>query len=785
MNKKRYRKINRLVAIVMAWVVVAQSVAPNLVLAEEIATESVEPVSSETTQPETTSTEQTMDTGDAQAAADSAALANTTLVGESEIEVTNAQVGGTEDLIPFASSSPMPIVSLSPTPSASPEPELTITPTEQATPSGELDLTINNAGEVEVAATASANTGTNTQINEVPGDNSTSEMTTGEATAIASAVAVVNTTLVDSSLQVGTVSVVEPWSGNLVLDPDNIEEINSQNLASGGLRLSIDNEGNVQVEANSTAETGGNTQIAGGEAEMTTGQAAALTSAAAVVGYTGINTQATAILAENFWLWDGQILNWAYPGSVQTPMEIFGSQSGSGGGCLYGCSSGIDVKIDNQADVRVFANAEAVTGNNTQISSGSAQLDTGNAKAGATATAVVNTTLIGSRLTLLHLLLFAPWTGNLVFAYPDVETKVEAPASVSEGEEIKYQLKIKNLGYKRAEPVNLQLRVRAGEEEIYQTTKEIQGLNYLEGWEEELKIASSGRGGQLLTLEIAAVTGLVEVSQTNNQAAATTMVMVQEPNKAEGDGKKEVPLLHLDSSNNAENGIYPGNGVAYQMRASNEGPITAHNVYLVQEFYTPEGEFLTEMMGRVGEIAVSGGKNIHFIMTPGGVLNPGEYYTISYLVGESDQGEATVSNEVTNGIPILGQLTSILIPTAKADEGGESEEEGQQVLGAGSEAEVCTNCQAEPWYIGVAFGSLAYFLVTRRKQEFFRTLKWGLTLPLAGYAGLLYTQGDCRNGLMLVEGVGYWCKYFLPYAYALYGGVGWLTKLLAPKKNSL
>lgn len=757
-------KCKKLVAGLTIWLLILQMTAPALVLAEELP-ESAPPteIESSPTPSPTPSSEPTSEliTGDIGAEATAIAEVDTTAIN-SAVEVTVMTIADPTlgEVTPF--------VLYEPDPSA--------LPSLPSTPSGELDLTVENQATVAATAVASADSGGVTQINETHG---VAAMQTGDTVALANTIALVNTTLVDSTLQVGVVNILTPWDGDIILDPLSEAALGTEIFAPGSLNLTIDNSGNVVVEAVATATAGENQQTAAGDAEMVTGDTMALSSATSVVGLTAVNTELVEILAQNLWLWSGLIYNWDHPGSVQTPGEVLGVTGSAGrGGCGSGCGN-LDVEVVNAADVNVSAEATAETGDNVQVSSGSAEMRTGSAMAGATATAVVNSTLINSRLTILHLLLFAPWSGDLIMAYPDIAVTVAAPSEVIEGEDIPFVVTIGNVGHKSARAVDYHYDITKSGEVLGGSGENLADLAPGAEVVRTINFPTGGRGGQTLTLAASAMGNSAEVTRSNNAAAANTLVKIlerttQADSRGDGDdgNSTEVPKLRLDSQNNAGLGVYPGDGVTYDLEAYNDGPITAHNVYLIQEFFDIEGNKLSEMKAKVGEIGVTKKRHIRFVMTPGVELPSGSYYTVSYLTGESDQGAGTESNRPENGIELLlRKMVGAVIPRVEAqdylDIGGE------EVLGSQTQLPRCESCVSWPWYAAIALGSLIYLATGIRRRDWRGVLKWGLALPLAAYAGLLWTNPNCVVSNVLLQG-SWWCQWFLLAANGIYLSEGWV-----------
>lgn len=170
-------------------------------------------------------------------------------------------------------------------------------------------------------------------------------------------------------------------------------------------------------ETTAEAVTGENVQQASGSATMETGNGVALASNKTMVNTTLIGVDVFELLVENLFLWSGGIRNWEHAGSWTDPLTMLAG-AGKGECEADGCIN--EVEIENEAKVTTVAQATAVSGGNTQVTNGDASMVTGPAYAGASTTNIVNTTLIDSRYRVLQMLLFSPWKGDLVFAYPDL-----------------------------------------------------------------------------------------------------------------------------------------------------------------------------------------------------------------------------------------------------------------------------------------------------------------------------------------------------------------------------
>jgi hypothetical protein len=529
----------------------------------------------------------------------------------------------------------------------------------------------------------------------------------------------------------------------------------------------------VLTVASASAETGNNTQIAGGNASMVTGQAMALSQSNALVNTTLLNADIFTLLPENIWLWSGTIRNWEGPGSVTTASALSNLSSQIGAECNSGCNTNISVA--NQASVTTTAIATASTGDNSQTTQGDARMSTGNAYAASIATSVVNTTLINSRYRQLSLLLFAPWSGNLIFAYPDLQISARAPEQVNVGEDISCDITIKNSGYAKAKNVELRLSASETDQVIYEANDAWGELPPDSTTTRTFKIGTTGRAGQTIVLDTKVESESTEESSENNQVILNTIVR-QQPSPqsismSNNEISTETPKIRLSSQNNIHEFAYPGDKITYDMVIYNDGPIDAKNIVLAQEFYFPNGEKISEFYGKVGDLAINQRRNIRFVMRTGVELPSGDYYTQSTALGQSDRGVETRSNMVENRLVLrLKQILSEAIENKV--EAAEIADQAE-VLGINTQIPPiqCADCLSFPWYVAITLGTLFYYAITSKQRDFAQALRWGLALPLSAYGGLILSNPSCTQGITMLPSAGNWCLWFLPASYAIYFGI--------------
>ncbi len=712
---------------------------------EEVKTEPTEEAIQETLE-ETASAELEMGTGTAVAVAESVGVVNTTLV-ESEIEVATEVVKETEgDIVPF-------VMEKEATNSAEPE-------SNEGGNEGGVNIEIDNQAEVLTIASASAITGENLQVQE--GATGEAKMSTGTAVALANGVMVANTTLINSELEVGTISVVTPWEGDLILEQMNGEEGSFFKLIGG---IDISNTGEVYSETTAEAITGENVQQASGSAVMETGDGVALASNKTMANTTLIGVDVFELLVGNLFLWSGGIRNWEHAGSWTDPLTMLAG-TGKGACEADGCIN--EVEIENEAKVTTVAQAKAVSGGNTQVTSGDASMVTGPAYAGASTTNIVNTTLIDSRYRVLQMLLFSPWKGDLVFAYPDLVAGLQVPGEVKAGEILRFKAGVVNEGYKKMVDSKLRVMVSDGTKIVLDQERGVGDLDVNESQEEEFELKVDS-GWQKLMVRVEATGSEADENESNNWAEAEVSILEQVDGAGgSGEESEAEASLALTGGNNIGEYVYGGDGVRYQFKVCNEGPSGTNELMMIQRFFNQDGVWLGEMELPLGELESGKCRSVNFVFTVPPVA--GEYYTETVVKGMAGGRTEIFSNTINDPLPVRGRLASLIVSEVAAQEGSILGGSEDMVLGDQDSASVCANCNPWPWYGLSVVLSLSYYWLSSKKEDV-RKRRYGLgvTAPLIAYGGLWMSSPGCRDGLLLLDRSGFWCKWFLVIALVMYG----------------
>lgn len=648
--------------------------------------------------------EEKMETGDAVAVAESAVLTNSNVIN-SEMEVASANVTEEEGDI---------IVDLEEE-EASSEADLV----------KETEIEIKNEAEAEVTTTATANTGGNSQETELGDGEEASEsatMTTGDAVAVASSTVLTNTNLIESQLEVLLINLMTEYEGNIVLP--SLEELMAdiEGEAVGELNVKVENEAEVKTETTTKANSGENEQKTGDEAEMETGSATAVSNSYSLTNTTLINTLLFDLWINNAGSWMGQIYNWMEPGSVMEAAERLFYMSGT----TETNKDSLKVEIENEAEVEVTTTATANTGGNSQKTDGEASMTTGNAYAISNTTTITNTNLINSSLFIGGINILDGWSGNLIFAYPDLVAEVTAPTEVVEGETINYQIRVKNNGYASDTGVAGSYTIMEGGDGLNSGSDDWGTIPLRSEVNGGLNQSTDGLAGKTVVMRYEVSGEKTEERLTNNWVEVETRVVARNGDGGDNDGSDEetdAPVLQITAKNNVEDFVYAGDIVTYDVTITNTGPTFAKKVILIQTFHPPSGEELSGFEVEVGDLDIGESKEVTFQIQVFDTTESGDYYTISWAKGYSVTDESVDSNKVNNPIKVVarGGLVAGIMNEVAPDVLASSGQIGEtdQVLGVQSDDFI--------WWIPLVFQFLLtaiYLFGQNRKEKDERSKRW-------------------------------------------------------------
>lgn len=379
-------------------------------------------------------------------------------------------------------------------------------------PENSSDLTIlvanQNQADLETNLDVEAFSGGN----QASGNGGVAIIKTGNATALANVVNLVNTNLLGSVFFLGIINIFDSFTGNLILPrperfvtnlpPPEEGQVGATSLENGGGSSFINqNEAELEGEVSTQASSGENELLGNASgSSLTTGNAK---SAAQSFSVANLNVQRNNwffMAINNLGSWLGYVLGWSAPGAVETTdtesnvyniglEEGVGEQNGQTGSEIGDGASESIIPLtfinENKAKVKNKISATAQTGQNEASGNQYASVETGRATALANLFNLVNLNILGGRWFLGLANILGDWQGNAVFAYPDVQITVDdGQDKVAPGDFLEYTVSFQNQGYDEAQGVVVQLELPAGTSYISDTlgvTPQVLGNTYTFG----------------------------------------------------------------------------------------------------------------------------------------------------------------------------------------------------------------------------------------------------------------------------------------------------------------
>lgn len=591
----------------------------------------------------------------------------------------------------------------------------------QVSDENDLSLAVenNNDGNLENNVQVTASTGNNEEAQN-GGDAKTN---TGDAAAVANVTNVVNTNIVGSKFLLGVINIIDPGTGNIILPRPEKFEAQPASYVSGDLS-GVENTNIASLDNNlqSLADSGSNGMGNNGKDEsIRTGDASSLSNSISLVNMNVWDSSWFFLILNNLGGWTGRVLGWnGQEGNPEPGTSTFaaGGDSQSENIPEDASQSPFAFQNFNNANVKNNIQTTASTGNNQIIgNTGSASLETGDARSAANLLNLVNLNLIGGRWFLGIINIVGGWGGDLVFAYPDVAVNVSATKNEAKpGEEIQYVVDYKNIGYDLAENVDINIQLPAGL--IYLTddsgfSPSISGqkvswllgplakdqagqfvitarvrddfdFNILQSWFSKLmpKVhADETEKSKDIVVTATISTSIPESNSNNNSASATTIVYEPDENKNEVDTRQ--PILEISARNNVGEYVYPGDTVTFEVTVKNVGPGPAYNARLVQNLFNGGPEDFGTIVFDLGTIEPGKGGKLTFglKLLEGNQLPEDDYRTIAQVEARAADGTNVYSNEARTYFDVKYRALGAVLEAQAA-------EEPEKVLGVVS----CPNC---------------------------------------------------------------------------------------------
>lgn len=464
-----------------------------------------------------------------------------------------------------------------------------------------IDIGNENEAVVENNIEINVNTGNN-EINSEDGEISESNIVTGDANAEVNIVNFINQNITGNNWLFSVVNVFGNWFGDLIVPGEDLLEIESSSNYFE-TEITNTNESDIENNVNITVNTGEN-EISGGDNDnnIMTGDAV---SGVEIVNIANQNTTGNdwfLLMVNNMGSWVGNIMNWNE--NAEAYNNVFSYDFGTIGEEEYINGGTLNVHNQNTASVENNINITVNTGGNEISGEGNANIETGNASAWANIFNFVNNNITGDNWFFGIVNVMGSWTGDVVFAYPDLEVNIDdGKEKVIVGETINYTIVYKNTGEAGAE--NMEVLVSLPEQVSYQSdtsgiTPIISGNDYIWAFS-EIEV------GKEQSFNISAVVGTQIMDKTNlksfagiktnttekelqnNYSSDETTVLVP---KAEDEFLlKNVKISNASSDNQTKN--YNQEEIDSQLEISRESNINAP----VQSGYIAKHKIILENTG--------------------------------------------------------------------------------------------------------------------------------------------------------------------------------------------
>ncbi len=551
-----------------------------------------------------------------------------------------------------------------------------------------------------------SNTGSN-QADENFGDV---EINSGNASSLANVINFVNLNINGSKFIIPVINILDDFQGDIILpskEKFSLTEEQVGQLPEDFLFIN-ENQAEIDNELTASANTGENeTQNVEKDSEVNTGDAQSQANTLSFVNQNILYNNWFKLLISNLGNWTGKIYGWSSPEAVEDLSDL-GLISLEKNNLPNG--GGDNKNKDNSSPDRIFANSnqakvnnkidiQANTGQNKiNQAGGNAEIKTGSAKALGNLLNFVNINIWGSRWFFGLINILGNWNGNLIFAYPDVTVGISGFSDrVQVGQNGGFIVNFKNQGYETARDVWINLELPKG----FSYLSDSSGLLFSNGgrtcrW--QVGSLNPGEGG---TFEVAftvdndfefsqpislfqkifkpalAAEKEVEVeistrasigtldleSNSNNNAAVTiTNVYATVEDTSDADQTETIddqeylfqgidqrqPELEVTAKNFVNNFVYLGDTVTFEISVKNVSDVVSYDTFISHALYDGLPEDLGVAEFYYGDLYPNQRATLSFGMylAGDGSFDAGDYRTITQAFGYAPNGNEVSSNSV-------------------------------------------------------------------------------------------------------------------------------------------
>lgn len=561
---------------------------------------------------------------------------------------------------------------------------------------------VNN--KVSVIATSGENT--------ISGEKSDGLILTGDATALANVINVINANIVGANFFIGVINLSANSLGDIVL-PHPDSSANQNNCIGCSSTISKNNN---QVTTNSsvstTSITGNNQTTTAGSSTIATGEAVAISNQNTLANIDVRSSGQMMVMMNVLGKSSGKIYNWLYPGSVEdwtdsqklfVMTQFFGDGGDTNNGLTY-------LLNDNRVTLNSQINAVANTGENSIIGANNASIKTGKATSISNLTNLLNLNILGNNWFYGVINIVGDWNGNTVFAYPDVTVEIDTKSQeVKVGEEVEYQIRYSNMGYETARNVKIEMTMSEGIEyagddsgiDVEKTgTKITWVLEKLDsGAQRYFLVRAKVSSKQLMVkrpwwqlvepvfagenivrseveTKVSISTTDVESDRANNTGSikiVTMKIVKTVENTQQGEKSDRKPNIQLKGVNNVNSYVYPNDIVTFDFDLKNIGEGKARESVLTHEIVDENGKvwrqdqlFLGDLdRGMEGKLGFGVVINIE---DNEALVHDKKFTTRSKITSKTERGDDYSSNtvETVYGVRFLGTKQKVALAIEKS-----------------------------------------------------------------------------------------------------------------------
>ena len=486
-----------------------------------------------------------------------------------------------------------------------------------------LNITNDNVAKLENEAVALANTGNNTiDTTADPTPPSQATVATGDASATTNIVNVVNQNIVGNSWLFAIINVLGVWSGNLILPGQDLLTTPATNTTT--YNVTNNNSATVDNTATATATTGNNSVDGAASAAISTGDAQASSNVQTVANTNITKNNWFFLMINNMGNWTGEVLGW--DNATQSDQTLYTYDFGSSpDGFTDPNSATVNVTNTNSATISNTADAEANTGNNSIASGASgilANITTGAANAKTNIFNLINTNIVGNNWMFAIVNIMGSWTGNAVFAYPDMAISINTkndnmPSGTSSTFDITYE----NIGKAASDDSVIDVELPKGI------------LSFSDGSSSLVKNLDGLQPGEQKTIEVTAEAAQIDQDEISSEVSANISTKTTEKDLSNNSAEQSVTITNSQTDADANS---TGN--------VDDSTSSSDKLKITRKVSTPQLVSNGEILAHSITVKNSGSGNLYGIVIHDSIVDPAGNSTAKYQwpIGELKKGKAVM-----------------------------------------------------------------------------------------------------------------------------------------------